>query len=108
MHQYNLDVQAAVDFAGDLCHKSIERFEADRQTLPSWGPEVDHAVQAYVLGLQDWIVGSLHWSFVTKRYFGQAGPEVKKHRTIHLLAPAGTASKAELQDFDNEYILPEV
>ena len=80
-----MDLQAAVDAVGDLCKSSIDRFEADRQVLPSWGPEIDRDVQAYVQGLQDWIVGSLHWSFDTTRYFGQEGAAIKKHRIIRLL-----------------------
>jgi hypothetical protein len=42
--------------------------------LPSWGPEIDEQVKIYVDGLADWIVGSLHWSFDSERYFGKLGP----------------------------------
>lgn len=86
MEEHKLDLQPALDFAGDLCHRSIARFEVDRRSLPSWGPEIDRDVKIYVQGMQDWIVGSLHWSFTTKRYFGIHGEEVKKHRTIQLLS----------------------
>lgn len=85
MEERKLDLQASMNFAGELCHQSISKFEADRRSLPSWGTEIDRDVQLYVQGLQDWIVGSLHWSFVTKRYFGMEGEAVKKHRTIQLL-----------------------
>ncbi|KAI0076176.1 terpenoid synthase [Panus rudis PR-1116 ss-1] len=89
MRQRGLDLQGAIDFVGDLCKQSIDRFEADRQKLPSWGPEVDRDVQTYIRGLQDWIVGSLHWSFDTTRYFGSDGAAIKMHRQIKLL-PAVT------------------
>lgn len=85
MKERNLDLQSAMDVAGELCHQSINKFEADRSSLPSWGEEVDRDVQIYVQGLQDWIVGSLHWSFVTRRYFGTEGEAIKQHRTIQLL-----------------------
>ncbi|THH29426.1 hypothetical protein EUX98_g4770 [Antrodiella citrinella] len=85
MERQGHDLQTAVDAVGDLCKASIDRFEANRQSLPSWGPKVDDDVQVYIQGLQDWIVGSLHWSFDTTRYFGQNGAVVKKHRVVTLL-----------------------
>jgi hypothetical protein len=57
VHTYGLDVQSAVDTVGELCKASIARFTASRALLPSWNPEIDRAVEKYVLGLQDWIVG---------------------------------------------------
>ena len=85
MEERQLDLQSAMNLAGELCHQSISKFEADRRSLPSWGKEIDREVELYVQGLQDWIVGSLHWSFTTKRYFGAEGEAVKMHRTIQLL-----------------------
>jgi alpha-muurolene/germacrene-A/gamma-muurolene synthase len=52
------DLQSAVDAVGELCKSSIERFITGRALLPTWGAGVDHAVEQYVLGLQDWIVGT--------------------------------------------------
>lgn len=85
MRQEGLDLQSAVDFVGDLCEKSINRFIEERANLPSWGPEIDRQVNIYVDGLRDWIVGSLHWSFDSERYFGKAGREIKRTRTVNLL-----------------------
>ncbi|KAF9022344.1 terpenoid synthase [Hymenopellis radicata] len=85
MKQQGLDLQAAVDFVGELCAQSIDRFHDDRAQLPSWGPEIDRDVAIYVQGLADWIVGSLHWSFESERYFGKTGREVKKSRVVNLL-----------------------
>lgn len=96
MQQEGLDLQSAVDFVGDLCQKSIDRFVAERAMLPSWGPEIDRQVQIYADGLADWIVGSLHWSFESERYFAKAGLEVKRNRIVNLLprrAPAPTTSE---------------
>ena len=85
MRERGLDLQGAVDFVGELCKQSIDRFEHDRHTVPSWGPEIDHDVRVYIQGLQDWIVGSLHWSFDTTRYFRQDGAAIKSHRQIKRL-----------------------
>ncbi|KAJ3712723.1 isoprenoid synthase domain-containing protein [Lentinula raphanica] len=85
MNHHSLDLQPAVDYVGQLCNQSIERFMNDRAQLPSWGPEIDRQVQIYVDGLEDWMSGSLHWSFESERYFGKAGRQVKKSRVINLL-----------------------
>lgn len=85
MHEQGLELQEAVDFVGDMCKQSIDRFIENTALLPSWGERIDKDVAVYVRGLQDWIVGSLHWSFDTERYFGKAGREVKKNRKVTLL-----------------------
>ncbi|KAI0368610.1 terpenoid synthase [Pilatotrama ljubarskyi] len=85
MHRHDVGLQEAMDFVGMLCKATIDRFEHDRQLIPSWGPKIDRDVAVYVQGLQDWIVGSLHWSFRSTRYFGKDGASVKKHRVVRLL-----------------------
>ncbi|KAL0957482.1 hypothetical protein HGRIS_001275 [Hohenbuehelia grisea] len=92
MGQYGLPLQDAVDFVGTLCKHSIDRFVADRAAAPfvlseldCWAPEVARQVDLYVSGLADWIVGSLHWSFESERYFGKSGHDVKRNRVVQLL-----------------------
>ncbi|KLO14895.1 terpenoid synthase [Schizopora paradoxa] len=83
---YGMELQEAVDYVGEMCRITIENFKENSKRLPSFGcPKVDADAAAYVKGLQDWIVGSLHWSFMSKRYFGDDGAEVKKHRVVKLL-----------------------
>ncbi|KAJ7685733.1 terpenoid synthase [Mycena polygramma] len=78
-------IQTAVDYVGELCRLTIDTFMQDRASLPSWGPEVDGMVERYVQGLEAWIVGSLHWSFMTERYFGKSSTDVKRTRFVSLL-----------------------
>ncbi|KZT69831.1 terpenoid synthase [Daedalea quercina L-15889] len=85
MTHRNLTLQQAVDYVGDLCRDQISSFMENEKRIPSWGQDVDREVAVYVKGLRDWIVGSLHWSFMTERYFGKAGFEVKKSRFVELL-----------------------
>ena len=85
MKYHGHTLQSAVDFVGDLCQLTIEQFIENRKQLPSWGLEIDRMVDGYVQGLQDWITGSLHWSFMTKRYFQDNGAEVKRTRFVKLL-----------------------
>ncbi|OJA14363.1 hypothetical protein AZE42_04965 [Rhizopogon vesiculosus] len=85
MHEHGLDLQGAMEYCGGLCKDTIQRFEDNRAIVPSWGKEIDEQVVIYVGGLQDWIVGSLHWSFDSTRYFGKDGHIVKQDRIIKLL-----------------------
>jgi len=85
MKYHGHTLQSAVDYVGELCAETIDTFSANKAKIPSWGPEVDDMVARYVQGLQDWIVGSLHWSFQTHRYFGTKGMEVKGHRVVSLM-----------------------
>ncbi|KAF9065784.1 isoprenoid synthase domain-containing protein [Rhodocollybia butyracea] len=88
MKYHGYDLQGAVDKIGMLCQETIDNFVEYNKQLPPWGKEVDDMVQIYVRGLQDWIVGSLHWSYQTTRYFGTKGQEVKKNRHVKLLPVA--------------------
>lgn len=85
MREQSLDLQGAVDYIGWLCKGSVQRFEDNRAVLPSWGAELDRQVDIYVEGLQNWIIGSLHWSFDSTRYFGKDRHAVKRDRTVKLL-----------------------
>ncbi|KAK7455115.1 Alpha-muurolene synthase [Stygiomarasmius scandens] len=85
-------LQGAMDYVGDLCKQTIDGFNENRKKIPSWDPEVDDMVQRYVQGLQDWIVGSLHWSFMTTRYFGAEGQQIKENRLVKLL-PVNESAK---------------
>jgi len=97
MRHHGMTIQEAVDFVGDLSKESIDRFNSYRARLPSWGPEIDAQVQVYVQGLADWIVGGLHWSFDSERYFGRKGGQIKNALVVEL-APviiSGSVASAE-------------
>jgi len=85
MYQYGVDLQTAIDIVGNMCKQSIDRFNKERSRLPSWGAKIDRDVAIYVDGLANWIVGSLHWSFESERYFGKSGRQVKTSRVVDLL-----------------------
>ncbi|EPQ52751.1 terpenoid synthase [Gloeophyllum trabeum ATCC 11539] len=85
MQAKNFTLQEASDYIGKYFTDLMQRFEADKKRLPSWGPEVDEAVAGYVRGMENWIIGNLEWSFETQRYFGANHAEVKHTRLITLL-----------------------
>ncbi|EED81179.1 predicted protein [Postia placenta Mad-698-R] len=82
INSQGLGMQDAIDYAGDLCKQTMNVFTENKDLFPSCGAAVDADVQVYVQGLQDWIVGKLHWSFVTERYFEKRGAEIKATRVL--------------------------
>jgi hypothetical protein len=80
-----LSLQQAVDRIGEMCKQTHQEFIENQTRVPSWGDGIDDAVKLYVNGLQNWFIGSAHWSFLTKRYFGDNGGSVKANRIVDLL-----------------------
>ncbi|KAF8499976.1 isoprenoid synthase domain-containing protein [Gautieria morchelliformis] len=87
MRNRDLDVQGAFDHAGNMCIEAIKGYCEYKARLPSYGPEIDSQVAAYTRGLESWISGNLEWSFLTHRYFGNRGQEIKKNLRVGLLSP---------------------
>ena len=85
MHD-GLSLQQAIDRIGEMCQQSMDTFVENQKRVPSWGDSIDKDVKLYVRGLQEWMVGCLNWSFVTKRYFGDNGGMVKATRIVDLLS----------------------
>ncbi|KAF8184523.1 terpenoid synthase [Mycena galopus ATCC 62051] len=89
MKYHGHTLQSAMDYVGEMCRSTIDGFIQNRASLPSWEPEIKTMVDLYVQGLEAWIVGTLHWSFLSERYFGKYGADVKKTRFVSL-KPAST------------------
>ncbi|KAG8917205.1 hypothetical protein FRC03_004894 [Tulasnella sp. 419] len=85
MREKGLDLQGAVDWLGDLIKRRIDQYVSEKAQLPSWGPEVDAGVAKYVAGLERWVIGVLHWSFDSERYFGKENQRIKRERVVTLL-----------------------
>jgi len=86
MKHCHLTLQQAMDFVGALCCRSIDRFMENKALLPKWESEkLNRDVENYVKGLEDWIVGSLHFNFLTDRYFGMDGDLVKMTRVVRIM-----------------------
>lgn len=84
MYDQGLDLQSAMYQAGAYWKAALQRFEDNLTILPSWGSDVDQKVAIYIQGLQDMIVGTLHWSFDAGRYFGREGQQIKKDLIVRL------------------------
>lgn len=85
MENEKLDLQGAVDRAGDMCRTAMDKYIETKAQFPSYGPKLDRQVAAFLQGLESWMSGSLEWSFVTPRYLGKKRQEIKKTRRVKLL-----------------------
>jgi hypothetical protein len=85
MNEKGVDLDGALRWVGEYHEEVLSRFQAQRRMLPSWGPDMDLVVDAYVERLAHWIRGHDCWSFESGRYFGSEGSEIQKHRLVALL-----------------------
>ena len=86
MHQFKLDLYHATEWVAQY-HKVVQaRFLAAFTRLPSFGPEVDPALQEYVAAIAGWARGNDCWRFESERFFGTKGEEVRKSGKAPLLA----------------------
>jgi len=83
-----VDLQEAMDIAGDFFANYVEEFNMWKEQLPSWGPEVDAAVSEYIRGMAACVRGYIEWSLSGPRYFGSSVEEVKKTRRVALMVRA--------------------
>ncbi|KAH9036446.1 terpenoid synthase [Lactarius pseudohatsudake] len=85
MNEKGVDLDGALDWLAEYNGAVLSKFQAQYRMLPSWGPDMDPIVTAYVERLCYWIRGHDCWSFESERYFGTKGPEIQKHRVVTLL-----------------------
>jgi hypothetical protein len=78
----NTSFQEAIDHSGLLVKAQIDLFIEGEASIRTFGVDVDPKVGAYIMGLEQWIVGSTNWSFDAGRYFGQNAENVKKTRVV--------------------------
>lgn len=74
----------------------MDQFLSDKAALPSFGPGVDADVKAYILGLEYWIIGNIHFSYEGPRYFGDDREEIRRTRVVRLF----TSSDNDSEDSD--------
>lgn len=85
MNEKGVDLAGALDWVAEYHEDVLEKFQAQRRMLPSWGPDMDAVVEAFAERLACWIRGHDCWSFESGRYFGSKGAEIQKHRLATLL-----------------------
>ncbi|KAG9014251.1 hypothetical protein FRB94_013561 [Tulasnella sp. JGI-2019a] len=86
MHEFGLNIQQAVDHVGSRIRSRIDQYVMEKRLVPSFGsPQIDAQVVTYIGGMEDSVIGVLHWSFDSKRYFGDEHERIKRDRTVTLL-----------------------
>ncbi len=61
----------------------LDTFMEDKALLHS-SFKANSVVQRYIDAMQYWVIGCLHWSFDSKRYFGDKGKEIKQTHVVRL------------------------
>ena len=79
MAERHFTPQGAVHFAGNLVKDTVANLQQNEASLlvPGAFGDWDAEVRAYVRGLRDCVVGTLHWIYETDRYFGDLGEDVR-------------------------------
>ncbi|KAF9477263.1 terpenoid synthase [Pholiota conissans] len=84
MYEHQLDLQGALYWLASYSEKTIAKFLSDKNSLPSWGAEVDASVKEYVDRLGRCVRGYDAWSYETNRYYGNNGLNIRQTRKITL------------------------
>ena len=86
MEERGFTIQQAMDYLSTWYHERADQFLTIKSSLTSCGnKEIDACVNTYVEGLANWITGNYHWSFASKRFFGDKGAEIQRHGLVELL-----------------------
>ena len=86
----SLNIQQAMDRAGQMVIDRYADFQRVRSELASWGAEIDAQVEKFINGSAALIIGNAVWSFEAPKYFGAQREEIKRTRRITLLAPVAS------------------
>jgi hypothetical protein len=67
-HEEELSREAALERAASIHDAQVRHFIEIEARLPSFGSELDQALQRYAHGMHIWIRANYDWSTVTPRY----------------------------------------
>ncbi|KAI9443651.1 terpenoid synthase [Lactarius indigo] len=84
MNEKGVDLNGALDWYTEFNETKLAKSLEQHRKIPSWGPEMDPVVSAFVEGVGYWMRGHDCWSFEAERYFGTKGPETQEHRMVTL------------------------
>ena len=84
MHEYDLDLQQTLYWLSGFACQTISNFLSNSRALPSWGKEVDQAVEVYINRVARCVRGCDAWSYETNRYYGGDGIKVLECRKTSL------------------------
>ena len=80
----DLSLQEAIDRACEIYTQRCADMIAYKQSLRSFGAEIDEMISKYVVGLEQWICGYNAWQMQTVRFFGDKSEEANSTRIAHI------------------------
>ncbi|KAJ9138714.1 Terpene synthase metal binding domain protein [Pleurostoma richardsiae] len=84
LRNHGLDEQQAVTRIGEMLDECSRRWYISLAQLPIWGEQIDKAMLRYIWGCQCIALGNLHWSYMTGRYLGPEGDQVRASRLMYV------------------------
>lgn len=78
-HRDGLDLQTAVNRAGELFNARMQAYFTQEKAIPSFDEKSDKEIKRYIAGLRAWVRGNIDWSYETGRY-GQANTQPEPER----------------------------
>ena len=75
-------MQEAADYIGSQFQVLQNIFLENKILVPPFGEAIDRDVQLYIAGLEQWVIGNLHWSFDSQRYFGRNHESIKRTLSV--------------------------
>ncbi|KZT34984.1 terpenoid synthase [Sistotremastrum suecicum HHB10207 ss-3] len=69
VHKQCLGIQEAIDWTVARHDDVARKFQATIDEVPSWGPDIDNHVRAYIDTLGYWVRANWEWSLGSSRYF---------------------------------------
>ncbi|KAG6918624.1 hypothetical protein DXG01_013035 [Tephrocybe rancida] len=97
-HAHNLDLQEAIDLLSEMIAERVQDYVKLKNSLPSFGPDVDPAIQRYIHALEQFVQGCLVWYYSSPRYFPDVDPRGKSEVVIHLLPKASSSSTVKTHE----------
>jgi len=91
MQEKQLSLEGAMSYVDELTRSRLEDYVDAKSRLRSFGPELDTQVALYVRGMEHLVQGSIDWTFMTPRYFGDKAQEVRETGLVNItggIAPA--------------------
>lgn len=95
IYEKGFDLQETADYIGVEFKSLLNQFLSDKAALPSFGPETDTELRAYIFGLETWIIGNLRFSLETPRYLGEDRVEIRNTFIVKLFPSCDTEDNSD-------------
>jgi len=88
MQEKQLTLEGAMDYVNELTRARLNDYVEAKKQLRSFGPELDDEIAVYVRGMEHLVQGSIDWSFMTPRYFGDKAQQVRETGLVEITVPS--------------------